>query len=92
MAALPRSELDFALLTFSLSKFYHLTNTYTLYTRDGGWLGVNGSGYDQSRIFDIRPKPKTLIQKIRPSAEGLSLSQSYGFAVSRTGTEGSTEH
>ena len=24
------------------------------------------SEYDRSRIFDIRPKPKTLIQKIRP--------------------------
>ena len=34
--------------------------------------------YDRSRIFDIRPKPKTLIQKIRPSAEGLSRSRSYG--------------
>ena len=34
--------------------------------------------YDRSRIFDIRPKPKTLIQKIRPSAEDLSGSRSYG--------------
>ena len=33
--------------------------------------------YDQSRIFDIRPKPKFSFKKIRPSAEGMSRSQRY---------------
>ena len=32
----------------------------------------------RSQIFDIRPKPKASIQKIRPSAEGLSRSRRCG--------------
>ena len=31
--------------------------------------------YDRSRIFDIRPKPKSSFKKIRPSAEGISRSR-----------------
>ena len=31
------------------------------------------SEYDQSRIIDIRPKPKFSFSKIRPSAEGMIL-------------------
>ena len=33
--------------------------------------------YDQSRIFEIRPKPKFSFLKIRPLAEGISRSGRY---------------
>ena len=37
----------------------------------------SGAGDDRSHIFDIRPKPKFVIYKIRPSAEGRSPSRRY---------------
>ena len=53
----------------------------------GGLAEDDAAENDQSQIFDIRPKPKTSILKIRPSAEGLSRSygkQNWHCGIDRT--------
>ena len=41
----------------------------------GVWRAV----YDQSRIFDMMPKPKFTFKKIRPSAKGITWIRKYDF-------------
>ena len=49
--------------------------------------GAMAPEYDQSRIFDIRPKPKFSFKKIRPSAEGISQSRRYEVSFSSPSSE-----
>ena len=70
------------------SRLFSRTSSFWWYARDihiecskqfiwNSYFYVSGPEYDRSCIFDIRPKPKFSLWKIRPSAEGLSRSRRY---------------
>ena len=61
-------------------------NVWTLELSKNG-IAQYGPEYDQSRIFDIRPKPKFSFKKMRPSAEDISRSRRYEVSFSSPNSE-----
>ena len=71
---------------WSKFRLIHNRAQYSCSLNSQPFLPVNAndtqnSENDRSHIFDIRPKPEFSFKKIRPSAEGISRSRRYNFAL-----------